>query len=1027
MISLNCLRSHRSELILGVSLLLAGVVSAQSLFNKPVKVFGDPNFIGTAANPLAFDSFGPNVVEGRELTQPYGIAVDNSSSPPIIYIADTVNNRVLAYQYNTQLTPGAVADLVLGQPDRFTTLPEGPNVGIYSTGLNSPTGLAVDQVGNLYVADSGNNRVLRYPKPFSQPPGFQFPNMIIGQSSFSGNGANTGGVKATTLSIASSRTGLAFDPAGNLWVTDSGNNRVMRYPVAVLTTGSNGPAADLAIPQADLVSSVSATSQTSLTGLASPTGVTFDSAGNMLVADQFHRVVVYSPGATFNSSAALLLGIAPASATTPINNTGMGTALAVYATATNVFVSDAGNNRVLVYPPITTLTISGTQVSPPATAVIGQALFTTGAANGGNPEASSTTLNVPIDIAASSTELFITDSGNNRVLVFPLNSSGPSTTASRVIGQLDFPYVAPNLVEGKEFNLAGSTSSASGSAILDYSATPPHLYVADTLNNRILGYNDFTHMKNGQAADIVIGQPDLFRTLINYPTNSQTMPNQQGLYGPTSLVVDSAGNLYVADTFNSRILRFPTPFNPPSGSTVLESADLVLGQRDFVSVVTDPTPQTLSAPISLAFTQNGANAAMATGMLFAVDANQNRVLAFSKPFSNGMSASLVLGQSSYFVTTAASTAAGLSGPRGVAVDPQDRVLVADFGNRRVQVFDQAGNLSLGAAASFSLTAGFSQPVAIGTGSGGDFWVADNGSQVNHLLHFPSVEVLPTVNYASDATQPAVSPRSAFIDQYNNLLVADGINRVLYFAPQVAAVNAANYIPGRALAPGTIAAVFPSVSTNIIANGTQANTVIPLPTVMADTQVLINGTAVPLFYVSPGQINLVLPIGLPSNGTANLQIVRQSTGQIYGAAEIALSSASPGLFTAGGSGTGQIAALNADNSLNSSSNPVIHGTVIQLFGTGQGFVANAPADGTPSTGLVPTSATPLVLLNNVFVPSTNITYTGLAPEEVGVWQINVLIPTTTVPGNSVSLQVFMSSIPSGNPSAPASVATTIAVK
>ena len=123
---LNCLRSHRFGSILGVSLLLAGVVSAQTLFNKPVKVFGDPNFIGTAANPLAFDSFGPNVVEGRELSQPFGIAVDNSSSPPIIYIADTVNNRVLAYQYNTQLTPGAVADLVLGQPDRFTTLPQGP-------------------------------------------------------------------------------------------------------------------------------------------------------------------------------------------------------------------------------------------------------------------------------------------------------------------------------------------------------------------------------------------------------------------------------------------------------------------------------------------------------------------------------------------------------------------------------------------------------------------------------------------------------------------------------------------------------------------------------------------------------------------------------------------------------------------------------------------------------------------------------------------------------------------------------------
>ena len=64
----------------------------------------------------------------------------------------------------------------------------------------------------------------------------------------------------------------------------------MRYPAAVLTAGTNGPAADLAMAQADLVSSVAATSQTSLSALMGPTGVTFDSAGNMLVADQFNAL-----------------------------------------------------------------------------------------------------------------------------------------------------------------------------------------------------------------------------------------------------------------------------------------------------------------------------------------------------------------------------------------------------------------------------------------------------------------------------------------------------------------------------------------------------------------------------------------------------------------------------------------------------------------------------------------------------------------------------------------------------------------
>ena len=294
-------------------------------------------------------------------------------------------------------------------------------------------------------------------------------------------------------------------------------------------------------------------------------------------------------------------------------------------------------------------------------------------------------------------------------------------------------------------------NSASGSAILDYSATPPHLYVADTLNNRILGFKNFATMTNGQLPDIVIGQPDVFNTLVNYPTNLQTTPSQHSLDGPTSLVVDSAGNLYVADTFNSRILRFPTPFNPPSGNTTLESADLVLGQGSFTSSVTDPTATTMSAPISLAFTQDGANASVQnSGWLVAADANQNRVLMFQKPFSSGMAANIVLGQSG-FTTTVPGTPvseSGFASPRGVAVDPQDHVLVADAANGRVQVFDQAANLMNDASASFSLTTGLSQPVAIAMSPDGSFWVADTSANANHLLHFPPIQQLPAEGYAS---------------------------------------------------------------------------------------------------------------------------------------------------------------------------------------------------------------------------------------------------------------------------------------
>ena len=127
------------------------------------------------------------------------------------------------------------------------------------------------------------------------------------------------------------------------------------------------------------------------------------------------------------------------------------------------------------------------------------------------------------------------------------------------------------------------------------------------------------------------------------------------------------------------------------------------------------------------------------------------------------------------------------------------------------------------------------------------------------------------------------------------------------------------------------------------------------------------------------------------------------------------------------GRRQIAALNQDGTINSPSNPAVRGQVIQIFGTGQGLVANAPPDGQPSTGLLPTPVNPQILLGASFVPDANITYSGLAPSEIAVWQINFTIPATATSGNNVPIRVLMNSIPNDNPSNPGQIATTIAVK
>jgi sugar lactone lactonase YvrE len=200
----------------------------------------------------------PNLVEGRELYAPQAVALDNSVSPPILYVSDYVNNRVLAWKNAATFTTGQKADLAIGQPDLDTTFPQGPsavaqNSSTYTTGLTRPSGLAVDGNGNLYVVDAGNNRVLRYPKPFAQTGQFPEPDLWIGQATVGGYGANyPGGTSTPTaqgLLLSNGSTvltsSLAFDSSGNLWVLDTGNARVIRFNASSLSSGGGSLTADM--------------------------------------------------------------------------------------------------------------------------------------------------------------------------------------------------------------------------------------------------------------------------------------------------------------------------------------------------------------------------------------------------------------------------------------------------------------------------------------------------------------------------------------------------------------------------------------------------------------------------------------------------------------------------------------------------------------------------------------------------------------------------------------------------------------
>ncbi len=479
---------------------------------------------------------------------------------------------------------------------------------------------------------------------------------------------------------------------------------------------------------------------------------------------------------------------------------------------------------------------------------------------------------------------------------------------------------------------------------------------------------------------------------MNFPLGVAAQTNATGLNQPQGLALDPSGNLWVADAGNSRVLRFPQPFNQPSGS--LQQANVVLGQSSFSppTIDTDPTSHTMKQPWGVAV--------MPSGAIAVSDVAFNRVLLFTATggnFSNGQAAATVFGQSSYFNTAAGTIAGnGLNSPRLLASDTSDNLYVTDPGNGRVVIYSNASSAGVNPAPTTSIS-GLNAPNGISVSSAnGNMWVSDTFA--NTIIEYPAfVQFLGNPTPISSLTSNL--PIAVAVDPFGNPAVAEAsVNRMAFYYPLMDSTNSANYFAQ--LAPGMLASLFAYQNHGATAFGpgsAQASGT-PLPATLDNMQVLVNGTPAPLLYASSSQINFQVPNSLPVGSPAEFDVVNTSTGQIYTSGTFNIEASSPALFSSDASGTGQVAAINAaTNTVNSSKNPVQQGQYISLFGTGQGFIANAPPDGTPATSAVHTANKPFVSINLEVVPSSDVEYSGLAPGFVGLWQINAKVPSDAAPG------------------------------
>ncbi len=217
-----------------------------------------------------------------------------------LYVADSTNARVL--EYNTPLNPGSgetgagdvTADMVFGQGGNFTS--NKCNLGGRSaSSICGPMGIAVDNGGNLYIADAFNNRVLEYNTPLTTDT---TADRVFGTCGSFTSFACTG-VSADSLK---NPMGLAVDNPGNLYVVDNQNNRVLEYnlPLAIATpTATSTPTA-----------TASSTSTPTATPSATPTSTASPGPGHIEVNRKAISLAA-APNAT-------------ASASITITNTGVG-------------------------------------------------------------------------------------------------------------------------------------------------------------------------------------------------------------------------------------------------------------------------------------------------------------------------------------------------------------------------------------------------------------------------------------------------------------------------------------------------------------------------------------------------------------------------------------------------------------------------------------------------------------------------------------------------------------------------------
>ena len=482
--------------LLLASCFIAGKITGPSSAFNPLpppapslSTFGINLFAGSTGGAGNLDGAGP----AARFDFPSGVANDVAGN---LYVADANNHVIRKITSAGFVTTFAGATGLGGSADGAGS----------SARFNSPRGLAVDAVGSIYVADTGNSTIRKITSA-------GLVTTLAGTPGLSGSVDGTG-----SAASFNSPQALAVDAGGSIYVTDTYNHTIRRISsVGVVTTLAGVPGMTGA-----------ADGTGSAARFSFPQGVAADAGGDLYVADSNNHTIrkITSGGvvSTFAGSAGLQ-GSADGTGSAASFNSPQGLAV---DTAGNIYVADAYNHTIRQITSVGFVT------------TLAGAAGLKGASDG---TGSIARLNIPQGLAIdAANNVFVADTNNNSIR--KITSAGNVTTFAGEAGY-------------------GSADGVGSAASFNH----PRGLVIDTASNMYVADTDNSTIRKITPSGVVT----TFAGAAGANGSADGVGSAASFNSPRKLAVDAAGNIYVADTYNSEIRKIT-----PSGivSTLAGAAGL---------------------------------------------------------------------------------------------------------------------------------------------------------------------------------------------------------------------------------------------------------------------------------------------------------------------------------------------------------------------------------------------------------------------------------------------------------------------